>query len=50
MSRPEERSPGRPQPEAPREGAWGAAGIALLLGIFVLAVLATLHSLLVTLG
>lgn len=36
--------------EPPTEGAWGAAGVGLLLGLFVLAVLATLHSLLVTLG
>ena len=36
--------------EPPSEGAWGAAGVGLLLGMFILAVLATLHSLIVTLG
>lgn len=36
--------------EPPSEGAWGAAGVGLLLGLFILAVLATLHSLMVTLG
>lgn len=36
--------------EPPREGAWGAAGVGLLLGLFSLAVLATLHSLMVTFG
>lgn len=44
------QDPARAAGEPPREGAWGAAGVGLLLGLFILAVLATLHSLLVTLG
>lgn len=54
-------TPGSPEPtredpvrgggdSPPREGAWGAVGVGLLLGLFVLAVLATLHSLIVTFG
>lgn len=36
--------------DPPREGVWGAVGVGLLLVLFVLAVLATLHALLTTLG
>jgi hypothetical protein len=49
MTSPEDRTPNAPA-DPPREGAWGAAGVGLLLGLFVLAVLATLHALLATLG
>lgn len=43
-------SPQRQSGEPPREGAWGVFGVATLLGLFVLAIVATLHALLVTLG
>ena len=37
-------------PEVPREGGWGAAGVTLLVTLFVLGILATLHALITTVG
>ena len=45
-----DRPPAESRADVPREGAWGAAGVGLLLGLFILAVIATAHSLLTTLG
>lgn len=50
MTSPDTPTPTEPRADAPREGGWGAAGVGLLLGLFILGVLATLHALLVTLG
>ena len=50
MTTPENPTPSAAPADVPREGAWGVAGVGLLLALFVLGVLATLHALIATLG